>query len=168
METKQNLNPQESLALITSMINQAKGNIGRSSFYFLLWGWVIAICNFGMYAIFKFSSFPKYGPYIWFLVVPAWIITIIYSNRQQKQKGVTTHLDEINKWLWITMAITILPVWFFGDKLNWMINAIVLMPVGTATFLSGIIIRFRPLIFGGITFWIAGIACYLVNPIDQV
>ena len=169
METKNdNLNPQESLELIANMINQVKGNIGRSSFYFLLWGWVIAICNFGMYLIFKFSSFPQYAPYVWILVVPAWIATVIYANKQQKQKGATTHLAEINKWLWITMAISILPVWFFGAKLNWMINAIVMMPIGSATFLSGIIIRFRPLILGGITFWLAGIACYLVNPTEQI
>lgn len=169
MKTKHdNLNPQESLELITSMINQAKGNIGRSSFYFLLWGWVIALCNFGMYVIFKFTSFPHNAPYIWLLVVPAWIITLIHANKQQKQRGATTHLDEINKWLWITMAISILPVWFFGAKLNWMINAIVMMPIGSATFLSGIIIRFRPLILGGITFWFAGIACYLVTPSEQI
>jgi hypothetical protein len=169
METKHdNLNPQESLELIANMINQVKGNMQSSSFYFLLWGWVIAICNFSMYAIFKYSTFKAYAPYVWILIVPAWIITVIYANKQQKQKGATTHLDEINKWLWITMSITIVPVWFFGDKLNWMINAIVMMPIGSATFLSGIIIRFKPLIYGGITFWLAGIACYFFQPLEQV
>lgn len=168
METKQNLNPEESLALISSMINQAKGNIGRTSFYFLLWGWVIAGCNFAMYAIFKFSSFPQYGSYVWIMVVPAWILTFVYANKQEKKKGTVTHLDEIYKWLWISMAISVLPAWIFGSKINWMVNAIVLMPVGTATFLSGIIIRFKPLIVGGIIFWISSIACYLVNPFDQI
>ncbi len=168
MEPKDNqLNPQESLALITRMISQSKGNLRHSSFYFLLWGWVIATCNAGMYYFFKFTEWQHYAPWIWSLGIPAWIITMVYANRQEKEAGVTTHLDKISMWLWIGMAITIMPAWIFGAKTNWMVNAISLMPIGLATFLSGIIIRFKPLILGGITFWIAGIICYFVNPIDQ-
>ena len=48
-----------------------------------------------------------------------------------------------------------------------MVNAIILMPVGAATFLSGIIVRFNPLLVGGVVFWISGIACYFVNSTDQ-
>lgn len=168
MEPKDDqLSPHESLALITRMISQSKGNLRNSSFYFLLWGWVITTCNAGMYYFFKFTEWKHYAPWIWTLSIPAWIITMMYANRQEKATGVTTHLDKISMWLWIGMAITIMPAWIFGAKTNWMVNAIVLMPVGLATFLSGIIIRFKPLILGGITFWIAGIICYFVNPVDQ-
>jgi hypothetical protein len=168
METNQDkLNPEQSLELITSMINQVKGNIRNSSFYFLLWGWVITFCNLGMYYFFKFTEYQNYAPMVWTLCIPAWIITMIYGSRQEKKAGVVTHLDRISMWLWIAMAITILPAWLFGGKINWMVNAIVLMPVGMATFLSGIIIRFRPLVLGGITFWIVGIFCYFVGPVEQ-
>jgi hypothetical protein len=168
METKEEkLTPRESLDIISQMIHQAQGNVSSSSFYFLLWGWVIAACNFGMYSIFKFTSFPKYAPMVWLLTLPAWIITAIYASRQAKESGAVTHLDTVIKWLWIGMAITIAPVWIFGDKINWNVNAIVLMPIGMATFLSGIIIKFRPLLFGGITFWIAAVLCYMASPIDQ-
>jgi hypothetical protein len=164
---KENLDPKQSLELITSMINQAKGNMQNGSFYFLLWGWVITLCNLGMYYLFKYTEYKQYAPLVWTLSIPAWIITIIYANRQEKKAGMLTHLDRISMWLWIGMAITILPAWIFGAQTNWMVNAIILMPVGMATFLSGIIIRFRPLILGGITFWIAGILCYIVGPIEQ-
>ncbi len=168
METKHdNLNPQQSLEIISTMINQVKGNIRSSSFYFLLWGWVITFCNLGMYYFFKYTEYQKQAPLVWTLSIPAWIITMIYASRQEKKAGVVTHLDRVSMWLWIGMAITILPAWIFGAQTNWMVNAIILMPVGMATFLSGIIIRFRPLILGGITFWIAGTLCYIVGPIEQ-
>jgi hypothetical protein len=162
-----NLSPQQSLEIISQMIQQAQGNISKNSFYFLLWGWVIAIANFGMYSIVKFTPYPKYAPLMWFLSIPAWIATVIYANKHAKEQGTVTHLDTVTKWLWICMALAILPVWIFGAKINWNVNAIVLMPIGIATFLMGIIIRFKPLLFGGATFWVASVLCYLVSPVDQ-
>jgi hypothetical protein len=162
------LSPQQSLDLISQMIRQTKGNISESSFYFLLWGWVIASCNLGMYLFIKFSPYPPgQAAWVWTLTIPAWIITMVYASRQDRSKAVTTHLDKINMWLWLSLGFTILPSWIFGASVNWMVNAIVLMPVGMATFVSGVILRFRPLRWGGIVFWIAGTLCYLVGPIEQ-
>lgn len=167
MENKtDNLNPQQSLELITNMIRQTQGNVSGSSFYFLLWGWVITLCNFGMYLFLRFSQF-EYPYAVWLLTIPAWIITMFYGNKQDASHGSITHLDKISMWLWIGLGITILPSWIFGAQINWLVNAAILMPVGLATFVSGVIIRFKPLLFGGITFWIAGTLCYLVSPVDQ-
>jgi hypothetical protein len=167
MENKNdNLDAQQSLDLIANMIRQTQGNVSDSSFYFLLWGWVIAICNFGMYGLMKFYS-PKYAAIVWTLCIPAWIATMIYGNKQDKSRTVTTHLDKISMWLWIGLGIAIIPAWVFGSKINWMVNGVILMQVGLATFVSGIIIRFKPLVFGGITLWIGATLCYLVSPIDQ-
>lgn len=164
-EEKQ-LSPEQSLELIASMIKQTQGNVSASSFYFLLWGWVITLCNLGMYLLTK-MGFEEKAPMVWLLCLPAWIVTMIYGNRQDKQRMVTTHLDKISMWLWIGIAITIMPTWIFGEKLNWNINAVIMMPVGLATFLSGIIVKYKPLLAGGVVFWLAGFACYLVSPIDQ-
>lgn len=167
METKNdNLSAQQSLELITSMIRETQGNASRNSFYFLLWGWVIAVCNFGMYSILNFTEFQRYAPIVWTLCIPAWIVTMIYGSKHDKSEP-STHLGRIMMWLWIGLGITIIPAWLLGSKINWMVNAVILMPVGLATFVSGIIIRFKPLLFGGITFWLAGILCYLVPPGDQ-
>jgi hypothetical protein len=161
------LNAEQSLALISQMIQQTKVNVRESAFYFLVWGWVITICNFGMYGLLKFSESPNYAPLVWTLCIPAWIVTMFYGSRQDATNGVRTHLDKINMWLWIGVGIAILPSWIFGAKINWLVNAVILMPVGLATFLSGVILKFRALLFGGITFWIAGTICYLVGPHDQ-
>lgn len=165
METKNEpLSAQESLSLIESMIRETKGTVSNNSFYFLLWGWVIAFCNFGMFGIMKFTDYAEYAPAVWMLTIPAWVITMIYGSRQSKARGVVSHLDRINMWLWIAMAITIAPAWMFGYKINWMVNAIILMPVGAATFVSGVIIRFMPLRVGGIVFWTSGVLCYFIEP----
>ena len=43
MDSDQPLDHEARLQLITNMINQAKGNIQYSAFYFLLWGWVVLL-----------------------------------------------------------------------------------------------------------------------------
>jgi hypothetical protein len=160
------LSPEQSLLLISSMIRQAQGNVSSSSFYFLLWGWVITLCNFGMYALLNFTTATN-AALVWTVTVPTWIISLFYSNKKDNTQQVTTHLDKIYTWLWIGLGITILPSIIFGSSINWRINAVLLMPVGLATFLSGVILRFKPLIFGGIAFWVAGSLCYIVSPTDQ-
>ncbi len=165
METKNEpLSAQESLSLIESMIRETKGTVSNNSFYFLLWGWVIAFCNFGMFAIMRYTEYPQYAPAVWILTFPAWAITMVYGSRQSKSRGIVSHLDRINMWLWIAMAITIAPAWALGSHINWMVNAVILMPVGMATFVSGVIIRLTPLKMGGILFWASGVLCYFVEP----
>jgi hypothetical protein len=158
----ENLTPQQSLDMITALINQAQGKMRKNSFYFLLWGWTVALANFGMYGLMRFTDYAH--PYIvWTLTIPAWIITMMYGSRQDKQAAVSTHLDKINMWLWICYGITILPVVFFMSKINYNLNPIILTITAVPTFLTGIMLRFKPLLYGGINFWIFGIICFLVD-----
>lgn len=161
------LSPQQSLEIITSMVRQAQGNISKNSFYFLLWGWVITLCNFGMYYFFKFSAYKAYAPMVWILCIPAAIITAIYGARQSQSPNPITHLEKINMWLWIGLMLCIFPVWMFGAKINWMINAVVFLPIGLCTFVSGIILRFKPLLVGGVLLWLCSVICFVVGPVEQ-
>jgi hypothetical protein len=159
---KENLSPQQSLDVITAMINQSQGKMRNNSFYFLIWGWTVALANFGMYGLMKLSDYPH--PYIvWLITIPAWVVTMIYGSRQDKQAAVNTHLDKINMWLWICYGITLLPIVIFMSKINYNLNPIILTVTAVPTFITGIMLRFRPLLFGGINFWIFGILCFFVD-----
>jgi hypothetical protein len=161
----QNLSPKESLAVISAMIQQAQGKMRNNSFYFLLWGWAITLANFGMYALMKLNYAHPYV--VWLVSIPAWVITMIYGSKQDKQAGVSTHLDKVNMWMWICYGISIAPIVFFMDKINYQINPIILIMTGVPTFLTGILLRFKPLMFGGINFWLMGIACFMVDSQTQ-
>ena len=163
---EENLSAQQSLDIITSMIRQAQGRISGNSFYFLLWGWCVAAANFGMYSLMRFTDYPY--PYaVWLITIPAWIITMIYGIRHDRSTPRQTHLDRINMWIWIGMGVGILPICVFGYRLNWNINPIVLIMCASPTFIAGIIVRFKPLLMGGISFWIAGTLCFLVPQQEQ-
>ena len=163
MEPKNdNLSAQESLNLISSMIQQAKGNMRQSSFYFLLWGWTITIANLGVYILIKFTD--ATNPFLMFsITIPSALISVFYGIRQEKGKIAQTHLDNINKWLWIGFGITCFIFAAFGRQTNWQINPIIITMCAVPTFLTGIMLRFKPLMYGGVAFWIFGVVSFVVS-----
>lgn len=158
------LNPQQSLDLITSMIRQVKGNVQKTGFYFLLWGWTIVIANLGVYIMIKFTDIKN--PFIMFAItIPAAIVSIIYSARQDKTEMVSTHLDQIHKWLWVGFGINCFLVVVVGKYIGWMVNPVIITMCAMPTFITGIILKFKPLMLGGIVFWVAGTALFFL-PVD--
>ena len=52
-------------------------------------------------------------------------------------------------------------------EINYKVYPIIYLLAGNATFLTGIVIKFKPLIFGGIIFWIA-VICQFLMPQNYV
>ncbi|MFZ1808324.1 MAG: hypothetical protein WAU36_13925 [Cyclobacteriaceae bacterium] len=161
-----NLSPQQSLDLIQSMIRQAHGNMSSNSFYLILWGWVVIAANLGMYVMIKFTDIQQ--PHlIWLIAIPAWVISMIHGSRHGRKQRKTSHLDRVNMWLWIAFGICILPVIGFMNKLNFQVTPLILIVTALPTFVTGIMLKFRPLLLGGISFYVFGIICFFVSPLNQ-
>jgi hypothetical protein len=157
---KEQLSAQQSLEIITAMIRQAEGKIQRNSFYFLLWGWVVVAANAGVYLL-GYSGYDK--PYLaWLIAIPAWIATIIRGLGADRSEPFITHLDKIQMGMWITYGIVIATVIPFGNKIHFQIYPVITLVTAIPTLTSGIVLRFNALIAGGIFFWAAGIASFLV------
>lgn len=156
---------EESLNIIGDIISQAKGRVSRDSFYYLLWGWVVVIANLGHYALIKIG-YPM--PWlIWAIGLPAWIISFVYGMKRGEKTGFRSHFDRVNMWLWITFGISVIILIVFGQTINYRFNPIILLFAAIPTFVSGIILRFKYLIYGGIAFWVFAIICYLVSYENQ-
>ena len=63
------LKPEESLKIIEQMIQKTKANLHDSSFYFLLWGWIILIAVIGQSLLEHFTNYDK-TYFMWLLVIP--------------------------------------------------------------------------------------------------
>jgi len=159
---KETLTPEQSLDVITSMIRQAKGNMQQGSFYFLLWGWTIVVANLGVYVLIKFTTVEN--PFLMFLItIVAAIISIVYGIRQGNRIAAPTHLDSIYKWVWIGFGITCFIFWFFGKQIGWQITPVIITMCAVPTFISGSLLKFKPLMFGGVAFWISGALIFLTS-----
>ncbi len=155
MEESHDLNPEESLRIITQMIQSTKRSIKGSSFYFLFWGWLSLIANLGQFYLQEFTNFSS--PHmIWLVAIPGWIVTMFYSFKTSRRsdKRPATYGGKLIMWMWIGFVISIVIVIGGGMHFNFQITALIMLFAGLATFMTGIILKFRPLIMGGSTFWI--------------
>lgn len=151
---------QESLDLITRMIRQTQHNVQRSTYYFLLWGWVIVLSHAGAYALLLMDYRRPY--LVWLLTIPAWILTFYRSWRQARTARSVSHFDHITWALWTGFGICLFTLIAFGYKINFQLNAVILLLCALPTSVTGVILRFKPLIWGGVYFWLCGIACFLL------
>lgn len=155
MEESHDLNPEESLRIITQMIQSTKQSIKGSSFYFLFWGWLALLANIAQYYLQEFTDFAS--PHmIWLIAIPGWIITVLYSFKYNRntEKRTPTYGGRLIMWTWIGFVISIVIIIGGGMYFNYQITALIMLFAGFATFITGLILKFKPLIIGGSTFWI--------------
>jgi len=157
------LTAQQSLSIITEMISLAKGNLRHNSIYFVLWGCVIATANLGVFTLLM-MQYPR--PYaVWSIVIPTWLVTLYIGYRQGRRQRMATHLDRINMWMWLCFGVVDFTLAGFGRYFNYQVLPIILLVSALPTLLSGVMIRFRPLIIGGISLWLCGAIAFIVgNP----
>jgi len=151
----------ESLSIIQAMINKAKDQFSENGHLYLLWGWVIFICSIGHFILALFINYQSTSM-IWLLTWVAFIYQIYYLWRQGKRKKVKTYTDDIIGWVWITFVILMFLFGGFflkvlGSEYYQSIYIGFLALYGMPTFLSGLTLRFRPLIIGGVVCWILSI-----------
>lgn len=149
---------EESLQLISSMINRAKNRFSETGTLYLLWGWVIFICCATQFILQYFFKSP-YAYYIWFLSWAALIYQVIFLAKKKKNAKVRTYTGEILGYVWLTFTVCIFITVFILEiqKAYPSINAVILVLYGVPTFLSGKILKFPALATGGICCWLLAI-----------
>lgn len=153
--TEEPLHPLESLQLIDAMINKAKNRFSENGHMYLVWGWVILVCSlshFLLQNVFKVEKFYL----VWLLTWGALFYQFIYLRNKKRKQIVTTYTDDIIKYVWLTfvamMVLSMIVVTRFSSHPH-NTDAVFLVLYGMPTFLSGIILKFPPLMRGGIFCW---------------
>ncbi len=153
----------ESMQLITSMINKAKNRFSETGMLYLFWGWLILFCCLVQFtALYFFNNQNAY--YIWYVTWLAPIYQAFYIRRMKKKRAVRTYTGEIIGFVWLVylICITLTVFILIYIKAYQGINPAVLIMYGMPTFLSGIILKFKPLRIGAICCWALSIAALLV------
>jgi hypothetical protein len=160
------LTNEQRLQYIVDMISRAKQNVARGgSFQILLWGYVIAVANFGHYALEKAGFNAPYA--VWLIVLPALVVSIWHNYRMKKESLVTGYLDKVYGLVWLAALIAMVTTLAFMWKLNFNHNPIILLYAGIATFVTGILLRFRPVIAGAAMLWVGAVAGFMLPVAEQ-
>jgi uncharacterized membrane protein len=154
---------EESLKIITDMISKTKVNIRQSSFHLLFWGWLIFVCSLSEYLLWHFTDYTR-PYYIWFFVIPGTIVSFVYGFVTGRKAKVHTYADYLYVWTWFGFLIASLVLFIVRSSEMENFALYMLILAGFPTFMSGIILRFKPLIAGGICFWIIAIIVNFAGP----
>src|SRR5690606_36561120 len=87
----------------------------------------------------------------------------IKAAKGSSDRGSVSHFDRITSCLWIMFGVVIFTLVFLGSTINYQLNPVILLIGSLPTLVSGIMIRFKPPILGGLIFWVSGIVSFLVS-----
>jgi len=154
---------EESLRIISEMINKTKVNIRQSSFHLLFWGWLIFACSLSEYLLMKFSDF-THPYYVWFFVIPGTFVSFIYGYITGRKAKVRTYAGNLYVSTWIGFFIASTALFIVQSSKMESFATYILILAGFPTFVSGFIIKFKPLIAGGICFWVIAVVVNFAGP----
>jgi hypothetical protein len=168
---KNNLTPEESFDLINKAISNFKVNYKESAKTFLLWGWILTLASFSNFIILKilhakeaYNLMGFYSLCNWGVFVLIGFIFLVFMERKiNKEKKVYSHLESYIKKLWTVAAASFFIAIFLCIKLEIAPPPIMLLLGGIATTTSGLLIKFKPLIIGGMSFFVFSIATTFVS-----
>ena len=154
---------EESLRIITEMINKTKVNISQGSFHLLFWGWLVFFCSLAEYLLFNFTDITNPW-YVWFLTIPGVFVSMTYGFIKGRKAKFHTYADMVYMWTWMGfLASAIVLFIVISDNMR-NVGPFILLLAGFPTFVSGFIIKFKPLIVGGISFWVFALIAHFASP----
>ncbi len=167
MEEKR-LNEKESLELIAQMIRNTQQKLEKGNgLPFLTWGYTTVAVSVLVWYLFSSTGNPHWN-YLWFLIPVIGFPTMMRTIRKQ-EKGVKTYIDKIIGYVWIAFGIAGLAVSTSAIFLwNLPILFIIVLMMGTGTAITGMIIRFKPIIFSGFAGILLSFLCLIVKGYESI
>lgn len=147
----ENFSPEQSLQLIRTMLEKTRQDISDDSIYYLVWGWLTFFACTGQFILKHVYDYPKHY-LVWWVILLGVAFSIYHGMREDGKRRVTTYVGDSIKYLWIGMGIAYFVLSMILTKIGWetTIFPFFIMLYGLGTFVSGSIIKFRPLVLGGL------------------
>jgi hypothetical protein len=162
MENKE-LTPSESLALITSVIMDAKSRFKDNGFSFIFLGLCAAVASFGQFVLLRAGAYHiSYYPY--FIMPVAGIITYFYYKRKREAVRSKNMIGTVLSVLGAILGLNLMVAGFFF----WKQFGIALIPFMLVLFsvwplLTGVLIRNKVFIISGLLINITAFATFFIS-----
>ena len=166
---ERNLTQNESLELITKMIKETRNNLERDGgSIYLLWGYVWLFVSLAIYFLLM-----KTGDYriqwLWFAIPVIGYPTMIYLLNKQ-DKGAVSLVGRIIGKIWIVIGIVagLLSLYMFIDYNAFPMLFTMALLINTGVAMSGLIIKFKPIIAAGFLGILLSFALLMVSGLNQI
>lgn len=159
------LTPEESLLLISKTIEETKQKFQENGHIIVLWGSVTFLVFFLQY-FFSLTGLYKKFDIIWTCILfpLGAIYTFVYVRGKEKKNNIPKNVFAriIGTMGWVVGMNLMLLGFFFNDDLGNAIAPIFLILFALFIIMTGVSIKFKPLIIGGILLNLIGFGTFLV------
>ena len=144
---------EEQIEIISKVINSTKENLKPLSVNFIFWGSLIVVMSLIHYSIPQFIQYTEYSSLLFWTILPmlGMLFTIVYNIKIRKVLGYETYLNRVIKIIWGIFNLSWLVI-VVTSLLNGINNPVpeILFLLSTTLITTGIIIKFKPILIGGI------------------
>jgi hypothetical protein len=157
-----NISAEESLHLINRMIHEGKDYFYETGTGPIVYGISVFVCSLLSYTMAAgFINLPLH-PY--YLLIPVVAIQTWLQYKEEQKKKAKTFTDEAIDYIWIGYFVATLVSLAAITRLGYATGCIVLMLTGLATFLTGMVAKFKYSIICGFVVWgLAAASFYMLN-----
>lgn len=156
------LEPEEGLQLIADVISRTREDMKGYSFLYLVWGWIISLASLLFFVLHTYTTSPLY--FLPFPVLVSVGIVITVARHAAQRRATQTYIAFFLKNLWIVLGIGFIATIFVSLSLRSQPFSYTLLIGGIGTLVSGLSLRFRPLVAGGLLFFAFALASVFVSP----
>lgn len=143
---------EEQIEIISNVINSTKENLKPLSVNFIFWGSLIVLMSLIHYLFPNYIQSSKYSSLLFWTVLPilGMICTVIYNIKIRKVVGYETYLNRVIKIIWGIFNLSWLIIIIMS--VNGGNNPVpeILFLLSTTLIMTGLIIKFKPIVVGGI------------------
>ena len=159
-----NLTPEQSLLLISKTIEETKERFKEYGSVFIFWG-ALTVIVFGSQLVFSLLELYKFTMVPVYLFPVGAIITGIWAWRDHKKENKPkTFIGNILQNIgWIIGMNLMIMGFLFSDKLGEAIGPVFIILLALMILVSGLSIKFRPLIIGGALLNLIGLGSFLLD-----
>lgn len=165
MEEK-NITEQESLVIIQQMINKSKKQLTDRSKYFMMWGIAVFACAIIQYLLLK--NLQTNTQRVWLAMPVLAIVQLFMSIRDRKKEKVVSHNTAAISSVWLALGVSFFILAFLSFRISFEIFPFLILLYGIGTFVTGRIIQFAPLVWGGIACFILSILITYIDGAEKL
>ena len=161
---EKSLSPQESLRVIRETIDLAKHSFRDNGFHFLLWGWLVVTASVAHYYLAEIQHAPRPDMAWMIMVIVGVPVAFFYEWRRGKKEKTKNILHDWYGLIWLGFGISMMLTIPLALRGGLSPIPFILVLVGFATFMSGVLLRFTPLFIGAAVMWAGALWCMFLSP----
>lgn len=155
---------QKSLELIEAMFKESKKSFCRNSFYFIFWGFILAAAGLTEY----FMRGMENHWIVWPIITTiGGIVSMVQGIREGKRQNVVTIGDRVVMLIWLGFVAALVYAIVFSLFHHMTPHAFVMLVTAYATFLTGGVSKFKPLLWGSLALFIGAVLAGFVIPMKE-